>query len=212
MSSRERKRADRRKRKQRAAGTASGAVPAPEPAAVNGDGSASVEEPQAGTVEDLAAEAEARGPSRSELRNQQAREELEPLEVGERPLVVTLGAVVSMAIALITVGAWLAGAEVDIANTDLRERPNPVQVFAPAILFATMAIGMWRTRYWAVLGFQAIMAIFMVGAIIVLVASTSIVQALSVTAVLIVAAGFFWFTVKALARIQMPERNDSLRR
>jgi hypothetical protein len=194
MSSRDRKREDRRKRKQRSADRQSAPATTSAPvAATNGSES----------LEDIAAEAEARGPSRSEIKDEAAREALEPLEEGERPLVVTIGALLSILIALITVVAWALGAEVN------GERPNVVQVFSPAILFAVMGIGMWRARYWAVLGFQAVMAIFMVGSFITLVAATTVLQALSVAVVLIGAGALFWFTVKALARIQMPDRRPS---
>ena len=40
-----------------------------------------------------------RGYARAEVRNQEAREALEPLAEGERPLVVTIGAVISALIA-----------------------------------------------------------------------------------------------------------------
>jgi hypothetical protein len=194
MGSRERKRTERRKRKRR-----SSSQPHPGPAthdAADAGGAAGT----AG-IEDLAAEAETRGVSRSELKNQLAREQLEPLAEGERPLVVTLGAVLSAAIAAVTVGAWVVGAEVS------GERPNAIQVFAPAILFGVMAWGMWNARYWAVLGFQAVMAILMVGAFLTLISATSVAGALTPVAVLIVAGAFFWFTVKGLARIQMPDRH-----
>ena len=90
------------------------------------------------------------------------------------------------------------------------ERPNPFQVFPPAILFAVMGYGMMRSRYWAVLGFEAIMAIIMVGAFITLVAATSVFKAISALLVLAAAGALFWFTVKALARIQMPEPSERL--
>ena len=190
MSSRDRRRAERQRRKQRSAARAPETAAGAE--AANGGPA----------LEDLAVEAEAGtpAPSRRELRDQQAREALEPLEEGERPRVVTVGAVLSALIALITVGAWVLGAEVD------GEKPTALQVFAPAILFAVMAYGMWRRRYWAVLGFQAIMAIIMVGAFITLISATTLAQALTAGLSLAVAGTLFWFTVKALARIQMPSR------
>ena len=126
---------------------------------------------------DLAAEAEARGVSKSELRDERAREELEPLDRGERPLVVTIGAVISLLIAASIIIAWLAGVEVQVGNTDINERPSAFQVFPPAILFTVMGIGMLRARYWAVLGFQAIMAIIMIGAFLTLIAAATIFQA-----------------------------------
>ena len=204
MSSRERKRAERRKRKDRsvAAGDAEPGSSTDEAAeAANGDGGPPT------SPADLAAAAEPTV-SRSELKNQAAREELDPLEEGERPLVVTIGAVLSLLIAASIVIAWLAGVEVQVGNTDIEERPSAFQVFPPAILFTVMGFGMLRSRYWAVLGFQAIMAIIMIGAFITLIAATSIFQALSTFLVLAIAATLFWFTVKALARIQMPSPGE----
>jgi len=195
MSSRERKRNERRKRKQRSA-----EQPAAEDlAASNGHGAAA--EAHEDGLTDIAAEAEARGVSKSEIRNERVREGLEPLAEGERPTVVTAGAVLSFAIALVTVGAWVAGAEVD------GERPAAFQVFAPAILFGVMGYGMWRTRYWAVLGFQAVMGILMVGAFLSLIAAASIAGALTALFILLGAGTFFWFTVKAMARIQIPDKH-----
>ena len=67
---------------------------------------------------------------------------------------------------------------------------------------------MLGSRYWAVLGFQAIMAIIMIGAFITLIAAGSVFQAISTLLVLAIAATLFWFTVKALARIQMPSPGE----
>lgn len=202
MSSRERKRAERRKRKQRAASADPIPPEAEADAAAAKNGSAPEQPTGTENVEDLAVEADAREISRSELRNERAREALEPLEEDERPLVVTLGALVSLLIGGATAIAWLVGTEVD------GERPNAVQAFAPAILFCVMGYGMLRKRYWAVLGFQAVMGIILVGAFITLVAAATLGAALTATAIIAVAGAFFWFTVKALARIQMPDRTD----
>lgn len=206
MSSRERKRAERRKRKERSGATAASELD-PAGVAEGGAGGGARKD----TVEDLAAEVEARGISRSELRDERAREQLEPLEEGERPRAVTIGAVISMLIALSILISWIAGAKVQVVGTDLSERPNAFQVFPPAILFVVMSLGMWRARYWAVLGFEAIMAILMVGSFITLIAATSVFKAVSAGLVLIIAGAMFWFTVKALARIQMPTQAGDLR-
>lgn len=194
MSDRERKRTGRRKRKQRGTERAAAADSREgegEGLATNGSGA----------PVDIAALAAERGVSKSEVKNQIAREALEPLEQGERPLVVTLGSLLSAAIALITVGAWALGAEVD------GERPNVLQVFAPALLFGVMGWGMWGARYWAVLGFQAVMAIIMVGAFLTLVTASGVLGVITPVIVGAGAGALFWFTVKALARIQMPDRH-----
>ncbi len=205
MSQRDRKRVERRKRKQRSGARMS------DPGETNGHASEPEGSGEQGAT-DIATEAEAqsRGVSKSELRNQQAREELEALGPNERPLVVTIGAIVSVLVALSIVIAWLAGAETRVFTSGVEtgsERPNAFQVFAPALLFSVMAWGMWNRRYWAVLGFQAVMAIIMIGGFLALITASSVFQALGVLLVLLVAATLFWFTVKALARIQMPDRH-----
>ena len=153
----------------------------------------------AALVEESAAAAES-------LKDQAARERLEPLEEGERPLVVTVGAVLSLAIAVSIVVAWLAGVEVQVGNTDIEERPSAFQVFPPAILFAVMGIGMLRARYWAVLGFQALLALCILVVALALTVASNVLTAIICLAIIIPAGTLFWFMVKALARIQMPNR------
>ncbi len=143
----------------------------------------------------------ARGYARAERRNQEAREALEPLAEGERPLVVTLGAAVSALIALSIAGGYLAGVEVD------GEVPKLPQVLAPALIMGVMAWGMWHARYWAVLGFQLILVFLLFSAFFgLLVGASSVGQVVGTLVLLAVAGGFFYFMVKAMARIQMPSR------
>ena len=177
MASRERRRAERRKRKQRSAERqplGNGAPPPADPA------------------ERMAA--------KTEERNRAARERLKPLREEERPLVVTVGAVISALFAASIVVAYAAGVEVD------GERPNVVGVIVPATVIGVMAWGMWNARYWAVLGFQALLLIVLIAASLGLLGAQTAVQAIG-TLLLIAGAGtLFWFMVKALARIQMPDR------
>ncbi len=142
-----------------------------------------------------------RGYARAEERNQAAREALEPLEEGERPLVVTIGAVISALIVLSIVIGYLAGTEVN------GEKPAFVQVLAPSLLLGLMAYGMWRARYWAVLGFQLILVFLIFSAVYGLALQAATVGQILATLGLLAATGtFFYFMVKAMARIQMPTR------
>jgi len=142
-----------------------------------------------------------RGYAKAEERNQAAREALEPLAAGERPLVVTLGALVATAIALSIVAGYLAGTEVN------GERPKLVQALAPALLMGLMAWGMWRARYWAVLGFQLILVFLIFSAVYGLaLQAATVTQVAATLALLAVSGAFFFFMVKAMARIQMPTR------
>jgi hypothetical protein len=143
-----------------------------------------------------------RGYAKAEERNQEAREALEPLAEGERPLVVTVGAVVAALIAASIVIGYLAGTQVN------GQKPHFAQVLAPALLMGIMAWGMWRARYWAVLGFQLILVFLIFSAVYGLaLQAATVAQVLATLALLAVAGGFFYFMVKAMARIQMPTRN-----
>jgi hypothetical protein len=164
MAGRERKRAERRKRK------------------------------------DRSVERRDRMTERSEERNREAREELEPLEPEERPLIVTIGAIVSGAVAISVIVAYLLGAEVN------GDRPHVVQVIIPALLMGVMSVGMWKVRYWAVLGFQAVLALLIVAAALGAISASTIGPILGNLALIAIAGTLFYFMIRAMARIQMPER------
>ncbi len=141
------------------------------------------------------------GYARAEERNREARDALEPLAEGARPRVVTVAAVVSALIAISIVVGYLTGAKVD------GEKPALGQIIVPALLLGTMAWGMWRARYWAVLGFQMILVLLIFSAVFGLAAQAASVAQIAATLGLLAVAGtFFWLMVKAMARIQMPTR------
>ncbi len=159
------------------------------------------EQPRKRKQRDSGAERMARGYARAEERNQAAREALVPLADGERPTVVTLGAVLAGLIALSIVAGYAAGVEVD------GEKPRFAQAAAPALIMGVMAWGMWRARYWAVLVFQLILVFLIFSAVFGLAVQASTVAQFAATLGLLAFAGtFFYFMVKAMARIQMPER------
>jgi hypothetical protein len=142
-----------------------------------------------------------RGYAKAEERNREAREALEPLAEGERPLVVTIGAVVAALVVLSILAGYFAGADVN------GDKPLLAQVLAPALLMGAMAWGLWHARYWAVLGFQLVLVLLIFSAFFGLVVqAATVAQVLATLALLAVAGTFFYFMVKAMARIQMPTR------
>jgi hypothetical protein len=141
------------------------------------------------------------GYAKAEQRNQEAREALAPLAEGERPTVVTVGAIVAALIMLSIVGGYLAGVKVN------GETPKVPQVLAPALIMGFMSWGLWRARYWAVLGFQLILVFLIFSAVFgLLVQAATVAQFAATFGLLAVCGAFFFFMVKAMARIQMPER------
>jgi len=184
---RERKRAERRKRKRR---SGDDVTPNPEEAVARANG-----EPAA--VETF----EERMARRYEERNAEARAKLEPLEPGERPTAVTVAAVVSAVLAVVfAVSAVLAIAGVDASGRDIR--PTPIILFM--LVFVVMTVGMWRARYWAVLGFQTLLLLVILASALGLVQVSTVPEAAATIALLAGAATLFYFMIRAMARIQMP--------
>ena len=190
---RDRKRSERQKRKRRSSdrqpvSVDTQAQPAQDAAESNGGG----------TQSESFQERMAR---RYEERNAEARSKLEPLDQGERPTAVTVSAIASAVLAIIfTVSAGFAIAGVDAGGRDIK--PLPIIVFG-AVLWA-MTIGLWRARYWAVLGFQTILLLVMLASAFGLVVVNSLFQAVGTTLLLAGSATLFYFMIRAMARIQMP--------
>jgi len=142
-----------------------------------------------------------KGYARAEERNEEVRRNLAPLAEGERPLVVTIGAVIAALVAISILAGYLAGVEVE------GDKPRLAQVLAPALIMGVMAWGMWRARYWAVLGFQLILVFLIFSAVFGLAVQVSTLAQFAATfGLLVVAGSLFYFMVKAMARIQMPSR------
>ena len=107
------------------------------------------------------------------------------------------------ALAVANIVAWLAGAKIG------HRRPAAPGIFSYSILMGIAAWGMWRARYWAVLGFQLILVFLIFSAVYGLALQAATVgQVLATLGLLAVTGTFFYFMVKAMARIQMPTRPD----
>ena len=147
----------------------------------------------------------ARGYSAAREKDERARASLEPLEKGERPRAVTVGAVVAFLLAAVNLGFGLAGTDVPGRDPSLAG----VAVFSGLMLL--VAVGMWKAKYWAVLGMHAILALIVIGSALSAMFASSL-GALALALGIVAAAGtLFWFLVKAMARIQMPERPSTER-
>ena len=139
--------------------------------------------------------------ARQRRRDEAARAGLEPLGPGERPGAVTVAAVVAGVLCVANLIALAAG--FDVRGED----PQLTGVLVFSGLMGVAAVAMWKRRYWAVLGFQALLAISVVLAFIGLLLASNLL-AVVVTLTTMVACGtLFWFLVKAMARLQMRERS-----
>jgi len=153
------------------------------------------------------AEAMKAGYAEAEVKNQAAREALQPLVEGERPTVVTVGAIFSAVVAVLLWGSTLyalfTGAEAGGREV------NVFQWAFFALVISAMAWGMWKAKYWAVLGFQMLLVLLILAGVLGMVTAPTLVQ---IIGTLILTAGLsvlFWFMVKAMARIRMPDRPGS---
>ena len=139
--------------------------------------------------------------TRGEERDARLRERLVPLASGERPAAVTAGAIVAGLLAIGNLIAYLAGLKVN------GHRPPFTGIVVYEALLLAASIGMWRARYWAVLGFEFMLGFFLAFLVLFLTRATSLLGVAVVLGLGIPAGALFWFLIKAMARIQMPERS-----
>ncbi len=151
---------------------------------------------QSSEPDDFRARARARG----EAKNAEARAALVPLAPGERPVAVTVAVIVALAFAVFNV-AVVFFVEID---TNKESAAIVQQLFIAALLLVA-AVGMWRMKYWAVLGFQTILAITVIVFMLALMKASSVWLLLPYFALIVGFSVLFWFLIRAMARIQMPE-------
>ncbi len=146
------------------------------------------------------AESMRRGYARGEARNEAIRQSLEPLAPGERPGAVTVAAIVALVLLVANIAVWLAGVEVS------GREPTAGAVLLQGAILLVAAVGMWRAKYWAVLGFQALLGLSILLAALALMVASDLAEAAFCLAIIGLGGWLFWKLVRALARLQMPER------
>ncbi len=140
-------------------------------------------------------------PGRSEARNAAVRATLTPLEPGERPWSLKIAVLIAVLIGagdLITV---LIAGEFKVGGA----RAGAGGVILFSVLMLVCAVGMWQKRYWAVLGFQAILAFVILFFSLLGLRAANL---LAVVASVVVVGGGGWLfykLVRVLSRIQMPK-------
>jgi phosphotransferase system glucose/maltose/N-acetylglucosamine-specific IIC component len=126
----------------------------------------------------------------------------EPFGEGERPgaLLAAVGVCVLLA------GAVIAGA---LTVHDLARRGGsvPGAIFLAAVL-AALGLGMYRRRYWAVLGFEALLAFQIIVTSLALVVASTIAAAVICTVGVGLGGWLFWKLVGVMSRIQAGERRE----
>jgi cation transport ATPase len=196
------KRTSRKRRKQRR-GAAGPHSPAAGPSEARAADPAAADSPAAPA-------SAARGYPRSRAKDDEARANLKPLRAGERPTAVTVGAIVATLLAVANVVALAFGYN---ASEDTVSPGSEVTgSVLTTLVVAIVAYGMWRGRYWGVLGMQTLLALTLVVSSLALLFANSVWAALLLALIVAGSGTLFWFLIKAMARIQMPERPGAQRR
>lgn len=160
------------------------------------------DEPKSAETEELTgAERYAAARERSEAKNQAVREELEPLAPGERPRAVTVASIVAMLFAIGNLVALVLAGD----SSDGDEGRMLTQSILFFVILVVAAIGMWFVKYWAVIGFQTILGLQIIVYSLSLTVVDNALVALLYLGLIILSGVLFWFLIRAMARIQMPE-------
>jgi hypothetical protein len=125
---------------------------------------------------------------------------LQPLGEHERPAALVVAVVVAVALAV--------GILVSVASVhDLRRHGGSVPggLFLVLVLGA-LAWGMYRRRYWAVLGFEGLLAFQVIVTSLALVVASTIAAAAFCAISIGLGGWLFWKLVRVMGRIQAGER------
>lgn len=142
-----------------------------------------------------------RGYARSRERDDAVRARLEPFAPGERPLAIKICAALAAAIAVANLLLFLAGWEVQ------GQDPKIGGTLALCAVLLAAAVGMWRMKYWAVLGFEVLLGVLVVSAALSLMLASNLQAALLSLAIVVLAGPLFWLLIRVMARIQLPQRH-----
>lgn len=133
-------------------------------------------------------------------RDELARAALEPLGEHERPRALLVAiAVAAMLAAGIVIGV--------VTVHDLRRHGGSVPggLFLAFVLGA-LAVGMYQRRYWAVLGFEGLLAFQLIVTSLALVVASTVMAAAACALIIGLGGWLFWKLVRVMGRIQAGAR------
>jgi hypothetical protein len=137
----------------------------------------------------------------SEERNAAVRAALTPLEPGERPWSLKIAVLLAVLIGAGDLVAVIIDGQFKVGGA----QAGAGGVILFSVLMLVCAVGMWQLRYWAVLGFQAILAFVILFFSLLGLRAANV---LAVVAAVVVVGGGGWLfykLVRVLSRIQMPK-------
>jgi hypothetical protein len=140
-------------------------------------------------------EAMTRGYAKARERDDAIRAALEPIKPGEKPWPIVVSAILAVIVAVANVILVLAGWE---------GNKLPPLIFAAVMLVA--AAGMWKLKYWAVLGFEVLLGVSFTFAFLALLRAGNFAAVAQCLIGMTITGPLFYFLIRQMARIQMPER------
>jgi hypothetical protein len=141
-----------------------------------------------------------RGYARAEQRNAAVRAQLAPLGPDERPGPLVAAAVVAALLGAANLVALLAGLDVE------GEEPSAIGVLVFCAVMFLAAVGLWQRRYWAVLGFEALLGIIVVFFALFLLRASNVLAVVVCVPIICGAGWLFWKLVRVMGRLQAPQR------
>lgn len=138
-------------------------------------------------------------PSRGQLRDEEARATLTALGKDERPRALRVAIAVAL---LLAIGVLVGAASVHDLSRQGGSLPGAVFL---AIVLSSLALGMYRKRYWAVLGFQGLLAFQVLVTSLALVVASTIQAAVACLLSIGLGGWLFWKLVRVMGRIQAGE-------
>jgi hypothetical protein len=142
-----------------------------------------------------------RSGSRSAQRDAAVRATLEPLAPGERPWPIIVGAVLAALTGGVQLVLFLAGVKLKVAGTHAAAGST----IAFAFIMFVCAIGMWLLRYWAILGFMALLAIAVTNFALALLKVSSLLGFVIAVGGVLIPGFLFYKLIRVLSRVQMPK-------
>jgi hypothetical protein len=163
------------------------------------------DEPRAAPVPAASADADTQARKAEERgeREELLRAELEPLGEDERPPALRVAIAVCALLAL----AVILGATT-VHNLSQHGGSLPGGVFL-AVVLLLLALGMYRRRYWAVLGFEALLAFQIIVTSLALIVASTILAAVICVVSIGLGGWLFWKLVRVMSRIQAGEQGPA---
>jgi hypothetical protein len=199
LGQRSRKRGQRQRPPARREATAATPQAAAPPAPARATASARATDSSRSTASARSTDPTRRG--RSEARDAAVRAKLKPLAPGERPWPITVGAILAALSGGLQLALYVFGVKLSVAGT--HAKAGSTILFG--VLMFVCAIGMWLRKYWAVLGFMAILGITVSFFALALIKASSLLGFVIAIAGVLIGGGLFYKLVRVLSRIQMPE-------